>query len=221
MWLASPALPVGGFSYSEGLEARSMPAWPTRRSQRRPLAAATSCSWCRRAPTCRRWRAPSQRLAGAATPSAVAAALNAWVLATRESPRCASRPSRWAARWPTGCASAHAADPRWPLLAAPAPRAHLAGGPGAGRRTQPAPTHETLLLAMAFGWAENMVQAAVKAVPLGQSAGQRMLGAWRRPCPAVVDQALATADDERRPSAPMLAILSARHEAQYSRLFRS
>jgi urease accessory protein len=36
------------------------------------------------------------------------------------------------------------------------------------------------LLAMAFGWAENLVQAAVKAVPLGQSAGQRMLSPWPR-----------------------------------------
>jgi len=40
----------------------------------------------------------------------------------------------------------------------------------------------------------------------------------------VVDAALATAvqgDGARQNLAPMLAILSARHEAQYSRLFRS
>jgi urease accessory protein len=32
-----------------------------------------------------------------------------------------------------------------------------------------------VLLAYAFGWAENMVQAALKSMPLGQSAGQRIL----------------------------------------------
>jgi urease accessory protein len=39
-----------------------------------------------------------------------------------------------------------------------------------------APTRAALL-AFAFGWAENMVQAAIKSVPLGQSAGQRILAA--------------------------------------------
>ena len=33
------------------------------------------------------------------------------------------------------------------------------------------------LLTYAFGWAENMTQAAIKSVPLGQSAGQRILSA--------------------------------------------
>ena len=77
------------------------------------------------------------------------------------------------------------------------------------------------LLAMAFGWAENMVQAAVKAVPLGQSAGQRLLAALAEAIPAAVDDALARADDTRQAFTPMLAILSAQHETQYSRLFRS
>ena len=78
-----------------------------------------------------------------------------------------------------------------------------------------------VLLALAFGWAENMVQAAVKAVPLGQSAGQRLLGRLAAAIPAAVDEALATSDEQRQAFTPMLAILSARHEAQYSRLFRS
>ena len=76
-------------------------------------------------------------------------------------------------------------------------------------------------LAYAFGWAENMTAAAVKAVPLGQSAGQRMLARLAREIPAAVDDALARTDDTRQAFSPMLAILSARHEAQYSRLFRS
>ena len=76
-------------------------------------------------------------------------------------------------------------------------------------------------LAFAFGWAENMIGAAVKAVPLGQSAGQRMLGRLAAEIPAAVDHAIALADDDRQAFSPMLAVLSARHETQYSRLFRS
>jgi urease accessory protein len=69
-----------------------------------------------------------------------------------------------------------------------------------------------------------MVQAAIKSVPLGQSAGQRLLGHLAEALPAAVDSAIATAaagDGARQNLAPMLAIVSARHEAQYSRLFRS
>ena len=76
-------------------------------------------------------------------------------------------------------------------------------------------------LAYAFGWSENMVQAAVKAVPLGQAAGQRILGRLARAIPAAVDHALGLRDEDRQAFAPMLAILSSQHECQYSRLFRS
>jgi len=65
------------------------------------------------------------------------------------------------------------------------------------------------------------VQAALKAVPLGQNAGQRVLARLAREIPAAVEHALALPDAERQAFAPMLAILSARHEGQYSRLFRS
>src|SRR5690606_15478384 len=77
------------------------------------------------------------------------------------------------------------------------------------------------MLAFAFGWAENMVQAAIKAVPLGQSAGQRILARLAAGIPAVVAHALPLGDAQRQSFTPMLAILSAQHETQYSRLFRS
>jgi urease accessory protein len=66
-----------------------------------------------------------------------------------------------------------------------------------------------------------MVQAAIKAVPLGQGAGQRILARLAADIPQAVDAALALADEERQAFTPMLAILSSRHETQYSRLFRS
>jgi urease accessory protein len=83
-----------------------------------------------------------------------------------------------------------------------------------------APVRECLLT-FAFGWAENMTQAAIKAVPLGQSAGQRILQALVAEIPAAIDHALTLGDDGRQAYSPMLAILSAQHETQYSRLFRS
>jgi urease accessory protein len=43
------------------------------------------------------------------------------------------------------------------------------------------------LLAYAFGWAENMMQAAIKSVPLGQSAGQRILARLAARDPAAVE----------------------------------
>jgi urease accessory protein len=76
-------------------------------------------------------------------------------------------------------------------------------------------------LSFAFGWAENMVQAAMRSVPLGQSAAQRMLARLIDAIPSAVDQALSLPEAQRQAFTPMLAILSARHELQYSRLFRS
>jgi urease accessory protein len=77
------------------------------------------------------------------------------------------------------------------------------------------------LLAHAFGWAENLVQAALKAIPLGQNAGQRVLSRLLDAIPAAVDHAIALDAGSRQAFLPMLAILSAQHESQYSRLFRS
>ena len=63
--------------------------------------------------------------------------------------------------------------------------------------------------------------AALKAVPLGQTAGQRMLASIGAELPAVAQRATQLGDDELTNFAPGLAIASSRHETQYSRLFRS
>jgi urease accessory protein len=77
------------------------------------------------------------------------------------------------------------------------------------------------LLAFGFGWAENMVQAAMRSVPLGQSAAQRILARLIDALPGAVEHAAGLSDAQRQAFTPMLAILSAQHETQYSRLFRS
>ena len=81
--------------------------------------------------------------------------------------------------------------------------------------------HQSALAAYAFNWVESQVAAAVKAVPLGQMAGQKILFAMHAFIPEITHRALAMTPDQIRTFAPHLGILSARHENQYSRLFRS
>jgi urease accessory protein len=77
------------------------------------------------------------------------------------------------------------------------------------------------LSVFAFTWAEGQTSAAVRLVPLGQTAGVRILAGAARAIPAVVDRALALDDDDIGGAAPGHALLSTAHETQYSRLFRS
>ncbi len=74
---------------------------------------------------------------------------------------------------------------------------------------------------MSWSWLENQVLAAIKLVPLGQVAGQRMLLALGARFPPSSRAATALDDDDIASFAPGLALASARHETQYSRLFRS
>ncbi|MFM7505912.1 MAG: urease accessory protein UreF [Rubrivivax sp.] len=218
MWLASPALPVGGFSYSEGLEAAvdaglvhdeaSAAAWL---AEQLPLVLARA-DGAAAAEACRVWAAHDEP---------AARALNAWVSQTRETAELrlqAEQMGRSLLEWLKN--GPHAADARIAQLATlpPAPTWPVAFALAA---TLAGATARDALLAFAWGWAENLAQAAMKAVPLGQAAAQRMLVALAARVPAAVDIALATPPEARQAFAPGLAILSARHETQYSRLFRS
>ena len=77
------------------------------------------------------------------------------------------------------------------------------------------------LAAYLWAWLENQVMAAVKAVPLGKSDGQRILLALGERLFRVAQEASSMKDDQLGNFAPGLAVLSSRHETQYSRLFRS
>jgi urease accessory protein len=77
------------------------------------------------------------------------------------------------------------------------------------------------LVAYLWSWLENQVMAALKAIPLGQSAGQRMLAALGTELSEIASRAMQLGDDELSNFAPGLAIASSRHETQYSRIFRS
>jgi len=217
MWLASPALPVGGFSYSEALEAAVESGHVT--------GEADASRWLRG-----QLELSLARSDLAAVAQAVAAwrahdlprlrALHDWVLASRESRELRAQTEQMGRSLVEWLKNRGEPDDRVATLAAlpPAPSWPIAFALAAAQTG--APTREAAL-AYAFGWAENMVQAALKAVPLGQSAGQRILAALVEAIPPAVDRALTLGDDERQAFSPMLAILSAQHETQYSRLFRS
>lgn len=216
MWLASPALPVGGFSYSEGLEA------------------AVECGLVSDEASAANWLVDQLHLSlGRADLAVLAKAigawrrkdlghvreLNDWVLQTRETSELrlqSEQMGKSLLEWLRNHDTASQEDiqacadlkPTYPVafaLAASATQASV----------------RDALHAYAFGWAENMMSAAIKSVPLGQSAGQRILSSLANAIPEAVEQAMRISDSERQAFSPMLAILSAQHETQYSRLFRS
>jgi urease accessory protein len=220
MQLASPALPVGGFSYSEGLEAAVEAARVTDetdathwlKDQLQLALGRADLPVC--ASAMRAWRRADL---------AEIRELNDWVLQTRESRELrlqTEQMGRSLTEWLRHKTLSDEQREQVEALALlkPAPSWPVAFALAAAQTG--APLREALL-AHAFGWAENMVQAAIKSVPLGQSAGQRMLHQLSDAIPALVDAALRMPASARQSFTPMLAILSAQHEAQYSRLFRS
>lgn len=75
--------------------------------------------------------------------------------------------------------------------------------------------------AYAWGWLENQVLAGVKLIPLGQVAGQRTLLQLAPRILQVCGDAIARGDDDLGATLPFVALASSRHETQYTRLFRS
>lgn len=72
-----------------------------------------------------------------------------------------------------------------------------------------------------WSWLDNQIAAAIKLVPLGQTDGQRILSTLITDIPEIVEKGLQLDEANIGASLPKLAILSAQHETQYSRLFRS
>jgi len=216
LWLASPALPVGGFSYSECLESAVDKAYAATESEASHWLidqlhlglARSDLPVIGEAITA--WREGDHARVGI---------LNAWILQTRESAELRAQTEQmgkslldWLRNHTTATReqiqTLATQQPTYPIafaLAASATQADV----------------RACLIAYAFGWAENMVQAAIKSVPLGQSAGQRVLSHIVAEIPAAIDYALTVTDATRQAFTPMLAILSCQHEIQYSRLFRS
>ena len=213
-WL-SPAYPLGAFSYSHGIEyaveaglvrneagllafVETALASGTGRSDGALFAAA--------------WRAAADD--EAALP-AIAARAAAWrgsaetALETAAQGEAFLRTTR--AAWPHPLLDrlAHGTTPpALPIAVAVAAAAH-------GVPLEPA------LAAYLQSFAGNLVSAGIRLIPLGQTAGQRLVAALAPAVQEAAAAALATPLDEVGTAAPLLDWCSMRHETQYTRLFRS
>lgn len=221
MWLASPALPIGGFSYSEGIEAGvDIACIATFIEANDWLIDQLHLSLARADLAVVAKAVPAWRRGDLARIDE----LNDWVQQTRETSELrlqTEQMGRSMLDWWRKQPSFHGdfqnnfqsnqdffKSPTYPLVFALAASSTQA-------------SVRDCLMSFAFGWAENMTQAAVRAVPLGQTDGQRILANFAEHIPAAVDAAMRLQDSDRQAFLPMLAILSSQHETQYSRLFRS
>ncbi|HZM35922.1 MAG TPA: urease accessory protein UreF [Burkholderiales bacterium] len=193
--LASPVLPVGAYSYSQGLEA------------------AVEAGIVVDAASAQRWIGDALELSvGAMEAPLLWRMLNgedcdALFVASRETAELRSETLQMGASLARLLKdlSFDAPEGSYPAVYA-----------FAARQWRIAP--QDALTAYLWSWLENQVMAALKAVPLGQTDGQRMLLTLGEELPVITEKA-KTRDLENL--APGLAFLSARHETQYSRLFRS
>jgi len=213
--LASPALPVGAYTYSQGLE------WAVEAGLVRDHTSALAWIGGLLEATVSRYEAPLtahlQRAWQLADDDEVRR-LNADFIASRESSELRAETLQMGyslrrllldlddfALPPPSQALAEITFPAaWALAAT-------------GWRIPPADA----LAGYLWSWCENQVLAALKTVPLGQSAAQRLLLALGARLPPLVERALALPESEWSNFAPGFALASIRHETQYARLFRS
>jgi urease accessory protein len=215
-WL-SPAYPVGAFSYSSGIEwaveagdvadAEALRAWlAAMLGEGGGFCDAVLFAHAHRAAEAGDDKALRDvaELAAALAPTKerhleTTAQGNAFVEATR-------------AAWP--CAALDALKQVWDgPVAYPVALAVAAGGHGIAL----APALAAYLQALAANW----VSAGVRLIPLGQTQGQRVLAALEPVVAETAQRALAATLGDLGSSVFRADLASARHETQYTRLFRS
>jgi urease accessory protein len=215
--LASPALPVGAYTYSQGLE------WAVEAGTVKNEAGALVWIGDQLAWNLGRYEAPlllRMLAAWAAGDEATAMQLDAEYLATRESAELRAETLQMGysmqrllhelGDFPQARLDA--------IAVSPAPTFIYAWTCAAAAWQIPP---QEALTAWLWSWAENQTMAALKAVPLGQAAGQRLLQEIGRRLPAVVERALTLAAADYSNFAPGFAVACCNHETQYTRLFRS
>jgi urease accessory protein len=216
--LASPALPVGAYTYSQGLE------WAVESGVVRDEASAGHWIADLLQHGIGRYEAPlvSALMAAWTTGNTVEILrLNAEFLASRESAelRAETLQMGFSMRRLLGDLrddSLSTVTRRIETLAEVAFPTVWAGIAAAWHIDPPA-----AVTAYLWSWAENQVMAALKAVPLGQASGQRLLADLGQRIPDVAVNALQLPETAWSNFTPAFAMACARHETQYSRLFRS
>ena len=215
-WL-SPAYPVGAFSYSHGLETAVEDALVTRRAD---LVAYIETV-----------------LRHGAGKVDAALLVAAWRAANSDKPRVLDQVAQLAAAWrgtaETALETMQQGGSFTSITIAAWPDARFAAFAGrhAGRLAHPvafgavAGFQGVPLLASVTAWlaafGANLVSAGLRLVPLGQTDGQLAIAALQPIVQAAAQEALLADLDTMGTAAPMLELLSMRHETQYTRLFRS
>lgn len=217
--LASPALPVGAYTYSQGLE------WAVEAGAVRDEAGAARWIGDLLGWNLARFEAPllAQLMrAWDAGEDTQVAALNADFLAARETEELRAETVQMGYSLVRLLADldAFASLPGWRerLRALDEPAFPTAWAAAAAAWAIPV---DLAVPAYLWAWLENQVMAAVKAVPLGQSAGQRLLATLGARIPAFAAEAAGLPAERWSNFTPGLALASSRHETQYTRLFRS
>ena len=212
--LASPALPVGGFAYSQGLEQAIEDRWVTNmESAYRWIRDGLVLNLARQELP---WWLACYRAAAQSDWMRVVE-VNDRLHALREtgefrleSVQMGHSMAKLFAQWPQGQPLADLTEVVWVYPSAHAALAAVSGV-----------TQELALSAYLWSWVENQVLAAVKSVPLGQIEGQALLHRLKVDIVHAMEIAENINSEEAGSAAFGLAITSARHETQYSRLFRS
>jgi len=212
--LASPALPIGMYSYSQGLERAVEDGWIGNERQAGEWIAGI-LERCQA-----RTDLPCLSRLYDAWAAADIAEIERWslhLLACRETRELRAEDRQSGQALARVLAGLNVADAEaW----ARHPSATLATGFSLAAVSWKIPKFEAAV-GYLWSWLENQVLCAVKLVPLGQAAGQRLLSALAEQVPGRVKQAFDLKDDEIGGSAFGLGLASSRHEVQYSRLFRS
>ncbi len=212
--LASPALPIGGYAYSQGLEYAIEQDWVTDLDS----AAAWLSALAARSlgqldiPVLLRQYAALER-----ADESSFSRWNDWLLASRETAELYLEDSQQGGallRLMTSLQVPAALD--WPTRE---PLALVSAFAMAGQYWRTG--SHALALGVLWSWLENQAGAATKLIPLGQTDAQRLLDRLLPGLPAIVDRAGELVDDDLGAGLPGLAFASARHEHQYTRLFRS
>ncbi len=212
--LVSPTLPVGAYTYSQGLE------WAVETGAVKDEA--TALAWiddCLRYGIARFEAVYLGHMLAAWTQGDLArlAELDAEFVASRETAELRAETLQMGfslSRLLTDLASFTAPD----RLGFGQPSFPLAWSCAAAAWSIPA---RDAISGYLWAWSENQVMAAVKAVPLGQTAGQRMLLALGQDIPAHAEDAATSPVEATHNVLPAFAIACSRHETQYTRLFRS
>ncbi|MCE8032021.1 urease accessory protein UreF [Billgrantia tianxiuensis] len=216
--LVSPALPIGAFAFSQGLESAFELGWVKDEASLGDWLTGVLDDGLTR---CELPVLARLQQAWADEDAEAIAQWDGWLAANRETAELAAEDSRLGASLSRLLGSLN-------LLPEGPSRESPALPPGAGYVTVFAWAAQVrgvaprqAMLGFSWAWLENQLAVACKALPLGHTAAQRLVERLRPALVAAVDEALVLEDDELGPALPGLALASALHETQYSRLFRS